>query len=239
MSKIFVTGDTHHNIDIAKLYREDFKDATGVSFREITKDDYLIVCGDFGIVWFLNSLRRNEEKMINWYNSKPWTTLFIDGNHENFDRLQEYPIETWNGGKIHRISDSIIHLMRGQVFNIDNQKFFTMGGATSIDKMYRQINVSWWPQELPSHEEYEEALDNLQKHDYTVDYILTHCCSTKNQAKLLKQHNLLIDSLNMFFEELENNASLQYKHWYFGHYHVDKQVDDKHTCLYNDIIQIK
>jgi hypothetical protein len=29
-----------------------------------------------------------------------------------------YPIEEWNGGKIQRIRPSVIHLMRGQVFEL-------------------------------------------------------------------------------------------------------------------------
>ena len=33
------------------------------------------------------------------------TFVFLDGNHENFDFLATFPVEQWNGGKIHRISN--------------------------------------------------------------------------------------------------------------------------------------
>ena len=66
-------------------------------------------------------------------NNKNFTTLFVDGNHENFERLYRYPVEEWHGGKIHKIRDSVIHLMRGETYDIDNKKFFVFGGAKSHD----------------------------------------------------------------------------------------------------------
>ena len=51
-------------------------------------------------------------------------------------------MEKWHGGKVHKINDSIIHLMRGQVYNIDNNNIFTFGGAASVDKEFRKENVS-------------------------------------------------------------------------------------------------
>ena len=91
------------------------------------------------------------------------TTLFIDGNHENFEQLNSYAVEQWNGGKVHIIEDNMIHLMRGQIFTIDGLKFFTFGGAYSIDKMSRAEGISWFPEEIPSREEYEEGWANLGK----------------------------------------------------------------------------
>lgn len=236
MSRIFITGDVHNDIDISKFKRKNFEAATGINFDSITKDDYMIVCGDFGLIWHSEENKHKENFLLKYYRDKPWITLFIDGNHENFDRLNEYPVEIWNGGKIHRISDSIIHLMRGQVFNIDSKTFFTMGGATSVDKPYRIPHISWWPQELPNYNEYNEALDSLEKTNYNVDYVLTHCCSSSIQDKLLENIRVTTDDLNKFFENLE--VDVTFKHWYFGHYHLDKQIDNKHTTLYNKIILI-
>ena len=44
---IYVTGDTHANIDIEKLNTTKFPQQ-----KTLTKDDYLIICGDFGF-WTL------------------------------------------------------------------------------------------------------------------------------------------------------------------------------------------
>lgn len=79
------------------------------------------------------------------------------------------------------IRDSVIHLMRGQVYDIAEKRIFTMGGASShdidagilepddpdfrrkhrqLDKQmahYRINHVSWWKEELPDDTEYETA----------------------------------------------------------------------------------
>ena len=224
---IFITGDTHGNIDIHKLNSNNFPEQ-----KQMTKNDFVIITGDFGGVW-----NRSEEEIywLKWLNDKSFTTLFVDGNHENFDLLNSYDVGYFYGGKVHRILANIYHLMRGQVFEINGTKIFTMGGATSIDKQYRRENISWWKEELPSCAEYEEALSNLEKHNYIVDYVLTHTCSKQimEHMEYLKEDN----SLNSFFDILDNQ--LQYKHWYFGHFHQDRQIDKKHSVVYNNIVKLR
>ena len=39
----------------------------------------------------------------------------------------------------------------------------------------RVKGVSWWEEEVPSLEEYQEALANLERVNWTVDCVLTHC----------------------------------------------------------------
>lgn len=92
-----------------------------------------------------------------YWTQQPFTVLFVDGNHENFNVLNSYQTTIWNGGEIHQITDNIIHLKRGQAYTIYNRKIFTFGGASSHDKKYRKEGVSWWPEEMPSLEEYQLA----------------------------------------------------------------------------------
>ena len=85
---IYITGDTHGLKEISKL----------ISFNEkkhFTKSDFMIIAGDFGVIWDINSINR----YIDFYSKFPFTILFIDGNHENFDFLDAFPVEQWNGGK--------------------------------------------------------------------------------------------------------------------------------------------
>ena len=123
---IYITGDTH--ADFSKFEKNKLPIQT-----EMTKDDYVIICGDFGGVWNYIVESMYEKCWLDWLNEKNFTTLFVDGNHENFERLYRYPVEEWHGGKVHKIRESVIHLMRGEVFDIDNKKFFTFGGAKSHD----------------------------------------------------------------------------------------------------------
>ena len=108
---IFVTGDIHGNPD-----RLSFKNWN--KGKKLFKDDYLIILGDFGLIWCKN---KKEKYWLDWLNDKPWTTLFVDGNHENFDRLYQYPVVKWKGGDISTIRSSIYWLRRGQVFEIENR----------------------------------------------------------------------------------------------------------------------
>lgn len=244
--KIYITGDTHGLTDIDKIYT--FRDKYG---KKLTKDDYLIVAGDFGCCWFGNpepgtewyemlkfeGLLDLDDRVTKFWDSCPWTTLFVDGNHENHPLLNSYPVTEWHGGKVHVISDSIIHLMRGQIYEIGGFSFFTLGGADSIDKYNRTIGKSWWAEELPFKEEYDEAMSNLEKHDMAVDYVITHCCGTSLLPMLCTFH-FEEDELTRFFDHLEFDFGLNFKHWYFGHHHWDKKIVDKHTCLYEKIERI-
>lgn len=119
---IFITGDCHGD------YRR-FRTDIFIEQKEMTKDDFVIVCGDFGL-WDESGEQKYWRK---WLSGKPFTTLWVDGNHENYDLLNTYPVERWKGGKVQFITPDIIHLMRGQIFDIDGIRFFTFGGARSHD----------------------------------------------------------------------------------------------------------
>ena len=227
---IYITGDTHATIDWEKINTTRFPEQ-----RDLTKSDYLIIVGDFGGVWDGGN---QDRYVIRNYNSRNFTTLFIDGNHENHDLLDAFPVKEWNGGKVHYISDSVIHLMRGQVYTIDGIRFFTMGGAESIDKIYRKEGVSWWERELPSNEEYEEALRTLEKVDYEVDVVLTHCAPEGYLCNRMPGiYDRYRNGLTSFLDFLITECGLKFDHWYFGHYHMDLDWEN-FTVLYNKIVTL-
>ena len=246
MSRIFITGDTHGMIDWETLNTTRFPEQ-----KQMTKNDYLIILGDFGGIW---GDEGEDRYIIKTYGKRNFTTLFIDGNHENHDLLDSYPVEEWHGGKIHKISDSVFHLMRGQVFEIDGKTFFTMGGAESTDKIYRKEGKSWWAREMPSNEEYEEALNNLSKHNFEVDIVLTHCAPERYIGKnirpvfnsdlswmLSETMGSVVDrsgnKLTSFLDDLLMVHGLKFKHWYFGHYHRDMDWD-KFSLMYSRIVEV-
>ena len=228
---IYITGDKHGFYQLNDLDSTNWPEG-----QDLSKDDYLIIAGDFGGVFYGGE---KDNKVLDFYESCPWTTLFIDGNHENFDLLTKYPVTEWNGGKVHRIRPSIIHLMRGQVFTIDGKTFFTMGGATSIDRNYRTEGESWWRDELPSGEELFEADRNLAACNNSVDYVITHCCSARQYYRFAAAHfsTFVRDNLTDYLDELEK--MLSFKHWYYGHHHEDLNVDDTHTMLCRKVVKIE
>lgn len=235
---IYITGDTHGNIDMRKLNIDNFPEQ-----KTMTKDDLMIVAGDFGHIWYPPEHRKHnvDKYWLEKYftRDKKFTTAFVDGNHENFEWLYTFPVETWNGGKIHRINDSVIHLMRGQVYEIQGIKIFTFGGARSIDKGSRKNGISWWPQEEPTWAEMNEGLENLDRVNWDVDYVITHTCSSRIKNLLAKQYAANYDDeepLNKYFAEIE--AHLRYKKWFFGHFHKDTLVDDRTIAIFQYVRQL-
>lgn len=226
----YITGDIHGDHTINK-----FEDKYFPQQKNLSKSDYVIIAGDFGLLW---DGSEEEKKLLSWLNNLNFTTLWIDGNHENFNMINEYPVEYWNGGKVHKISDSIIHLMRGQVFDIEGKLIFTMGGAISIDKMYRKENISWWSEENPNEKELQEGLDILKLYNNKVNYIITHDCSERMMYEMYSDNQIYRYShrLNEYFDLLEN--TIEYDYWFFGHHHVDCKYDNKLTQVYNRIIKI-
>lgn len=250
---IYITGDVHGNW-ISRLSSNSFPEGLNM-----TKNDYVIICGDFGIWDDSPSERYN----LDWLDKKPFTTLVVDGNHENHDMLDAMDVSEWNGGKVHFLRPSVIHLMRGQVFCIKGIRFFTFGGASSHDisdgildaadfpnkrifskevsrwrlegKLFRINHVSWWSRELPSEEEMEEGRRNLAANDNKVDFIITHCGSTSTEA-LLGYGSHSQDKLTEYFEEIKQRVT--FKKWFMGHYHINKNVNAEEIVLYEQILRV-
>ena len=202
---IYVTGDTHGGYDGGKII--SFADTE--EGKNLTKEDYVIILGDFGYIFYPEETLR-EKQELERFQRYPWTTLFLDGNHENF-----------------------YHLMRGDVFEIDRKKLFVMGGAVSIDKEHRREGVSWWAAENVSYSECEYALMNLERYGNKVDFILTHTCPNSFIKKI--SNYIMKDSASDFFDELKKNV--KYKRWYFGHHHVDLDVG-KLSCLRERVLKL-
>ena len=247
---IYITGDTHSNFN--RFSTDNF-----IVQKEMTKDDYVIICGDFGGVWNYLEESSYEKYWLDWLNKKNFTTLFVDGNHENYTRLYNYPVKGWHGGKVHKIRDSVLHLMRGEIFDIDNKKFFTFGGARSHDiqegilnldeeeKIYnyrkrgayfRIIDYSWWDLELPTDNEMKNGINNLDKANYKVDYIITHCCPTSIQA-LFSKGIYKRDYLTDYLQEISEKCN--FEKWFFGHYHDNKQINSQFILLYENIVPLE
>ncbi len=225
---IYVTGDTHRT-DL--FYIHCFCD----EHPELKKNDYIIITGDFGGVWAKETLERDLKP----FSDLPVTVLFVDGNHENFDLLNAYPIDIWNGGRVHKIKPDIIHLMRGQIFELEGKTFFTFGGATSIDKDYRIEGKTWWSQEIPSYGELDEGIANLKRYENKVDYVITHSCSERALAYPAIRNSASVKcncpevQMLSYIEDI-----IAFRHWYFGHFHVDVELGDKYTALLHNIVEI-
>ena len=254
---IYITGDTH--ADFRRFSRKIFPEQ-----EEMTKEDHVIIDGDFGGIWFSaddSEHQKAEQHSLDELDRRSFTTLFIPGNHENYARLMsdEFAVTKWHGGSVKKIRPSVLMLMRGEMYEIDGARFFAFGGARSHDisdgildgsdpcwkkkakeldrqgkYCYRVRGISWWPEELPTDEEMQHGLDTLDQYGWKTDFVLTHCAPSSTQALLGIHDN---DCLTRYLEEIR--CRLDYQKWFFGHYHGNKNVNAQDILLYEQIIRIR
>jgi DNA repair exonuclease SbcCD nuclease subunit len=254
---IFITGDTHIPHDISKLATDSFP------VKTLTKNDVVIICGDFGLLWE-DEPDKTEIYWTNWLIEKPFTTLFISGNHDNYNRLAKLDVIEKFGGPVGIVNDSIFHLKTGYIYIIENKKFFCFGGAMTTDKNRRIENESWWKQEIPSDEEFELALHTISAHS-SVDYVVAHTLPRNKIAKLLTifgidqfgdyntaPHGMLSTPRSGYVDEVSTSLiqrlsdptakmleeicdKMLFDHYYCGHFHEDMDIDDKFRILFNKV----
>lgn len=215
---IYVTGDTHG--DKTRLKRKNLK--------KIKKGDYLIICGDFGFVWKGD---RSEKRFLKRLGKRKYSILFVDGAHENFNELEKYPAEEWNGGKTRHISGNLRNLMRGEVFNLGEDVIFAFGGG-HLDEPSADYEYSGAP-ELPTEEDFKKGLAKLEKLG-SVDYIFSYEAPSRI-TEFLRLSKTDFGHLNTFLDILSERC--EFKKWFFGQHHINKTVSSKYQAVYDRVIK--
>ena len=216
---IYVTGDLHGELERLK--------APGV--KKLRRGDTLLVCGDFGFIWDGD---KKEQRILKKLGRKRFHIAFVDGIHENHNLLSAYPVTEWCGGKVHHISGRLYHLMRGQVYHMEDKTIFTMGGGelpetADYDERFAAC--------LPTVDDLYEANENLQRVDYRVDAVITHDCNGVVKNFL----NMDCDACNHVYAFLDNASRImEYDRWYFGCHHMDKQIPPRYTGVYREVLSL-
>lgn len=249
---IFLTGDTHGKIQ----ERFGVKNFPEQKELDPNDDNYVIVLGDFGLIWDTEESRQ-ERYIINWLQEKPFTVLFVDGNHENHERLSNMEEVELFGAPAHKISESCFHLMRGEMYEITGKKFFVFGGARSNDienlldpasdpnwkkkrrqfnrayEHFRVVGKSWWVGEEASEEEFAHGLKTLDSNDWKCDFVLTHT----PPASLVYEYGRYrdADKTSLYLDKIRDK--LQYEHWFSGHLHGESNLTAKDHLLYKQIFE--
>ena len=148
--------------------------------------------------------------------------------------LKEMPLVEYKGALMHQIDKHIFHILRGEIMTLEGKTFLCLGGARSIDMMYRKPHISWWPQETINKHDVDNAIANLEIVNNKVDYVITHCCDTSTVINAFGYRRDVCTDQLMFIDKV-----VDYQHWFFGHYHFDRKISDKKTCLYQEIVEIK
>lgn len=227
--KVYVAGDTHIPIDIAKLTTSNWPEQ-----KLLYKEDLLIILGDCGLLWAAD-WDKEELYWAKWLTAKKCTVCFLDGNHENHLRLNALEETTFHGGKAgiayNDKNGTIYHLKRGEIFNFGDNKVLTVGGAASTDKDNRTPYKSWWPEEELSMEDQKKAISNIESVNYSVDFVLTHTCPSNIAIQIIGIEDRQRGPTVSFMDFIQKFVS--FKQWHFGHYHLSRGFDGNYICHYN------
>ncbi|MBE6824145.1 MAG: hypothetical protein E7513_02240 [Ruminococcaceae bacterium] len=218
---IYITGDVHG----------DLSDLDSRNIGKLKKNDTLIITGDFGFIWD-NS--KNELKTLKKLSKKKFLILFVEGVHENFDLLNQYENVELFGSKAKKIADNIYCLNRGEIYTIEDKSIFCLGGGDVDDPIEKIDNDPLGSISMPTDEELQYAVDNLQKNKRKVDVIITH--EAPASVKRLIRRDSNINDLNMFLDTLLHNV--KYKNWYFGSLHTDRVLSNNLCCVWQNVIKL-
>ncbi len=189
--------------------------------------DWLIVLGDTELAFRDTEANR---RFTRWFLSLDVPIALVDGNHENFAYLNAFPQETWCGGRVHRLSNTVVHLQRGNVYTIGGHTFFVMGGCKS-SPIWKEQGL-WYEGEEPSEAELALAYAALEERENRVDYVLTHKYEAIPGEAAYPP--LSLEGLTRYIDE-----RVEFRHWYSGHRHWAGRLDERHTVVYDQLLAIE
>ena len=217
---IYITGDTHRDMD---RFRQP-------AVKKLKKDDVLIVCGDFGFVW---DGGREEQKLLKKIGANRFDTLFVEGCHDNYDLLREYPSVAYRGGTARKISGNLYQLLRGETYEICGKTVFAFGGG---DSEAESLDGSrWWPEEQPSEEEQQHGVDSLRQRRGKVDLIVTHD-APEVIRRFIRMEDTESSCIHRYLDYIAKQAD--FKFWYFGRYHMDRVIPPRYCAVFRELKKV-
>ncbi len=226
---IYITGDTHGDLSRFKNKLSRFKNK---ELKKLKKGDTLIICGDFGFIW---NGDKKEQKQLAWLGKQKYQILFVDGCNENYHLLEQYEVSEWNHGKVQVISGNLIHLMRGEIYEIEGKKIFAFGGGDGSDSFDKLGEYDTHGKEQPTIQETSNGIKHLEEERDTVDIIITHDAP----GKIKRFMNMEDNSTSFIHNYLDTVSQIAtFKLWYFGKYHKNKMIPPYYHTVFTDIVKI-
>lgn len=260
MGRVFVTGDIH-----GAGYEVSHRIAQIDNPKE---DDKIIVCGDAGFEYmdYIQGAAKKAAKKFpgSWiimrgnHDSRYWKEhCKISYNNEGFPYIWEPYNNSWlltdDGQYLYQKKYPNIFYIRddGGLYRINGYSFLFIPGAYSVDKYYRlETNRPWNEEEQLTRDEQErlfQLVNYSNLFDLPIDFVIGHTFPLYiepyyrylfldfiDQSSVDKTTEKFLNALSFQFEK--NNA---FKHYFGGHFHDDKELTDKYTMLYHDVVNIE
>ena len=226
---IYITGDTHAQFDRIKRFCAE---------NNTTKEDVIIILGDAGINYYLNTRDRKLKKQLS---DLPITLFCIHGNHEERpENIGTYKLDTFFDNLVYIEAEfpNIVFAIDGMIYNIQGKECLVLGGAYSVDKHYRLMQgYQWFKSEQITDDRKAEIEDFLVECGNKVEYVLSHTCPYNTRPTHLFlpciDQSTVDNSMEIWLQKIADR--LEFERWYFGHYH-DNWNNGKYSMLYTDIV---
>lgn len=232
--RVFLTGDTH----------ADFRNLIDDSIRfDFTQSDLLIILGDVGINYFGDYRDQQHKEMLAMTRA---TILCIHGNHElrptSAEVAELYRPITWMGdvAYVEEAYPRFIMASDGARYHINGHDFLVIGGAYSVDKPYRlRMGYRWFADEQLTADEMTAIRRKVREHGNKEDIILAHTCPYDQRPIECfmpgVDEGAVDNTMEHFLQEIVETA--EYKSFYCGHWHTEKQ-DGKLRIMFHDVIEL-
>ena len=238
---IYLLSDIHGDFSHVRNFYVDNKDI----LSKDSKENLLILLGDEGIN-FIADRDIKQKKQLSKY---PFTYFCIRGNHDlrPSELMEQHPDkwhpELWFGNKVY-VEDAFPQILYaldgGGEYNIQGEAVLVIPGAYSVDKDYRlERHWTWNPTEQLTEDEYNKIMANLKPH---YDYIFAHTCPYSWQPQIKDLFLSFLDqskidkTMEKYLDTIVEKTD--YKHFYFGHYHADRDVNPKATMVYHTALPL-
>ena len=233
---VYITGDKHGT----------FTPLFGLAqYNRLGQDDVLLMAGDAGYVWDAGY----PTQLATLQQLFPGTLAFVDGNHENHALLGAMEVRSWHGGRVHQVGERVVHLMRGELYDLGGHTVFTFGGARSVDvdrredgfSWWKRRGSSWWPEEEPSEAEIAYGQRQLEVHRDEIEFVITHATPLLARSHIAR--SMIIDPdcplpalFDRWYAFLSGGA--RFRKWYCGHMHVDQLITPRLRVVHNNILPL-
>lgn len=218
---VYITGDIHGDPERIVQFCLSMKPR---------RSDTIIILGDVAANYTGGA---RDEWVKQTLEKLKLNILCIHGNHEmRPSTIETYKLKEWKGGLVW-YEEAYPHLLfakDGEIYTIEGKTYIAIGGAYSVDKLYRiERNYSWWADEQPS-DEIKAYVDSQIDKFKSVDYVLSHTCPFRYEPREaflnFIDQSTVDDSTERWLDEIEKK--LDYKLWFCGHWHIDKRIDKMH-----------
>jgi 3-oxoacid CoA-transferase subunit A len=223
------------------LFSGDFHDSSQGEISVVTKKslikkygrekyngiNYHVILGDGGFMWpgNIKTELENYKKLAR----RPFPVLCVLGNHEPIYGIKDVPeVDIGIGEKVLLVNNKdpfIAYLKRGKIYTIDGFRFLVLGGAFSIDKVYRLADRTWWAEEYWLQSE-KRDLFRLLESEHSFDGVLSHTGPDHINKMVMRYLSvfsgtsyIIRDEVALLNDRIDEN--IQCPQWWCGHWHRD------------------